>query len=82
MNIHTNENIEAAMEMSDALENFSNERIVWLCMKSELKNISEFSPPAILIGEMIRRLAPHLTDAIITHDGWILADGTLVSYGD
>jgi len=76
------EEIDKGLEMASALEELSSERLAWLVMKSGLQSLAEFSPESILVSELLRRVAPHLDGATITHNGWILSDGRMVSYED
>lgn len=73
-------NIEAAKEIADSLEDFSSDRIAWLVLNSSFKNLPEWSPESILVSEMLKRMCPSLDGATITHNGFVLESGELISY--
>lgn len=72
--------IEDAQEMSDLIKELPSDQLAWLILKSRFRELPEWEPRAVLIAEVIRRLAPEVLTMEITPRGWITESGELIEY--
>lgn len=73
--IHTEEAVSLGEEMAHNLQQVSDISLAWLLMRSPFKQLPEWSPSAVLIGEVIRRIAPEVAGWEITPRGFITEEG-------
>lgn len=69
--------IEDAREMSDMIQGISNQRLAWLILRSDFKLLAEWEPRAVLLAEIIRRLAPEVLEWEETPHGWVTGNSVI-----
>lgn len=78
--MHLNAAQETAEEMAEAIQSIPPAQLAWLVLISRLSHYTEWSPEAVLIAEMMRRIWPDSEGYQLTRRGWIKPDGSLEEY--
>lgn len=72
--------IAEAQEASDMIREISSDQLAWLLVKSDFRLLPEWESRAVLIAEVIRRLAPETLAWEETSNGWVTDAGSVIDY--
>lgn len=81
--VMTTHAMSIADEMSESLTELSGERLAWLILNNPVfKNLTDFSPEAILLTEVLSRLSPIMEEGYeACRFGWINhSSGQVIDY--
>lgn len=78
--MHLNAAQETAEEMAEAIQDLPPDQLAWLVLRSPLGRQVDWSPEAILIAEMLRRIWANSKGHMMTSRGWITPNGSLKEY--
>lgn len=78
--MHINAAQDKAEEMMEYIQDITPSQLAWLVLRSPLGRKVDWSPEAILVAEMLRRIWTDSEGYQLTRRGWIKPDGSLEEY--
>lgn len=72
---------DQAEDMAELIRDIEPDRLAWLVLRCpDFAQLANWSPGAVLLAEMMRRIYPDCEGATLTSKGWIKEDGEVVEY--